>query len=259
MATKQSYLDLMDAVYSKAVANAATTIDPTDKVLTNSINGVLAHLSLNYDSSTGDLEILGKNDGSSVPYVLSTVNLPLDSFLDSVTYDSSTHILTFEWSTTSGKTDTDVDLSGLIDTYSAGNGLALTSGVFSVKIDSASSTALSAGTNGLSLDDSGYVKTLDLGNGLTTSSGKVVVKIDTTSSTALTVSADGLSLNDDDYVKTSGAQTVSGVKTLSSHLVVPNKVSVATNVGTEYATEAQIYKNESDDDQAIADAITDWT
>jgi hypothetical protein len=258
MASKQSYLDLMDAVYDKAVANASTTIDATDKVLTTSINGVLAHLSLNYDNSTGDLQILGKNNPSSIPYVVSTVNLPLDSFLESVTYNSTTHILTFEWNTESGITDTEVDLTGLIDTYTAGNGLNLTTGVFSIKIDSASSNKLTAGTNGLSLDDSGYLKLADLGNGLGTSGGKTVVKVDSASSTALTVTADGIKLDDSTYVKTSGNQSVSGTKTLGSHLVVPSKATVATNVGTEYATEAQVYLNETNDDAAIAAAILEW-
>jgi hypothetical protein len=260
MASKTSYLNLMDAVYNKAVADASTTIDPTDKVLTNSIAGVLAHLSLNYDNSTGDLQILGKNNSSSVPYVLSTVNLPLDSFLDSVTYNSTTHILTFEWSTTSGKSETEIDLTDLIDTYTAGNGLNLVSGAFSIKLDATSSAKLTVSSSGLKLDDTGYLKSTNAGSGIDISStnNNISIKLDSTGSAQLTVGSGGLKLDDSTYVKTSGNQSVNGVKTLGSHLVVPSKTTVATNTGTEYATEAQIYKNETDDNQAIADAITDF-
>ncbi|MDR0618882.1 MAG: hypothetical protein LBG17_03165 [Bacteroidales bacterium] len=214
MATKQSYLDLMEAVYNRAVTDSAVKIDSTDKVLTISANGLKTTLGLSYNGSTGALSITGK-DNSGADHVIATANLPLEMVLESVDYNSTTHILTFEWNTAAGKENTQVDLTGLIDTYTASNGINITSGAVSVKIDSASDTALTVGTAGLKLDGA---------------------KI----------------------VHTSGNETIAGVKTFSTHLVVPAKSSTAGNNSTVYATEAQLYTAEANDNANIASAITDF-
>lgn len=56
-----------------------------------------------------------------------------DSFLDDVAYDSATGKITFTWSMGDGSTKTDeIDVSDLVDTYTAGNGLTLTDNQFAV-------------------------------------------------------------------------------------------------------------------------------
>lgn len=56
-----------------------------------------------------------------------------DSFLDDVDYDASTGKVKFTWKMGDGSTKEDeIDLSGLVDTYTAGEGLKLTAGAFSV-------------------------------------------------------------------------------------------------------------------------------
>ena len=48
--------------------------------------------------------------------------------------------------------------------------------------------------------------------------------------------------DDTEVVKITGDQTVNGVKTFGSEIVLPSKTTAATNSGTKPATEAQVYK-----------------
>lgn len=43
--------------------------------------------------------------------------------ISSVSYDKDTHKLTITWNTSAGHEETVIDLSGLVDVYTAGNGL----------------------------------------------------------------------------------------------------------------------------------------
>ncbi|GHU54917.1 hypothetical protein AGMMS49975_15980 [Clostridia bacterium] len=110
--------------------NISGLIDGNDKILSSSANGFLSSLSLEYDTETGTMTLRGKNGE-----VLSTINLPLESFLENAEFDNTTNILTFSWNTESGIEDMEVDLSGLIQTYTAGDGLAENDGEFRVVID----------------------------------------------------------------------------------------------------------------------------
>lgn len=75
-----------------------------------------------------------------------------DSVLEDVSYDATTRKITFTWKTIDGVTKTDeIDVSDLVDTYTAGNGLALDNNVFSVKLASDNEAFLSADANGLKL------------------------------------------------------------------------------------------------------------
>ena len=86
-------------------------------------------------------------DGTSV----ATFEIPADRFLKSVTYDDVTKVLTFTFFTGSGEETVSVDLSSLVDTYTAGNGLTLSGGVFSIKLKS-SETRLKVDSTGLYID-----------------------------------------------------------------------------------------------------------
>ena len=63
------------------------------------------------------------------------INIPQDQFLESVSFDPETGILTFVFNTSEGQTTTNIDISSLIDTYTAGNGLQVSNNQFSVKLD----------------------------------------------------------------------------------------------------------------------------
>lgn len=79
------------------------------------------------------------------------INIPKDQFLKSVTYNPNTHILTFVWETTTGEQTTTIDISDLIDVYTAGDGLELNNNIFSIKVDPNSSGMLTVSENGINL------------------------------------------------------------------------------------------------------------
>ena len=59
----------------------------------------------------------------------------VDGMLDSVTYDSAAHTMTFTWNTDAGKQATTIDLDDVIAPYTAGNGIDITNNEVSVKLD----------------------------------------------------------------------------------------------------------------------------
>lgn len=83
--------------------------------------------------------------------VAGTINIPQDTFLDNVTFDSSTGDLTFVFNTVSGKQDVVANLSDLIDTYTAGNGLALSNNSFSIKVSDSSQKYVTVTSDGLAI------------------------------------------------------------------------------------------------------------
>lgn len=80
------------------------------------------------------------------------INIPADQFLKDVTFSKTTGILTFTFETSSGEKVVKVDLSKLIDIYTAGNGLDLSeNGVFSIKVDPNTQKYIEVTTNGIKL------------------------------------------------------------------------------------------------------------
>ena len=77
-----------------------------------------------------------------------------DGLLESATYNANTHILTLTFNTDAGKSAIDVDLSTLVDTYTAGNGLYFSDEGhhnFAIKIATGSEEFLSVDANGLKI------------------------------------------------------------------------------------------------------------
>lgn len=62
------------------------------------------------------------------------INIPKDQFLKSASYDTTTKELVFVFETSTGETTTRIDVSSLIDVYTAGNGLTLDNNQFAVKV-----------------------------------------------------------------------------------------------------------------------------
>ena len=92
-------------------------------------------------------------DGKSV----ATFSVPPDKFLKSVDYDEATKMLVFTFVTASGENTVSVDMSSLVDTYTAGLGLSLANAVFSLKIKSAE-TRLKADEGGAFIDLSDIIQ-----------------------------------------------------------------------------------------------------
>ena len=114
-----------------AEQSRATTAENKIKTdLTTEINKKVATVTIEKDS-TNDLQyhllVDGENSGD--------INIPKDQFLSNVVYSRATKVITFTFETTTGTTTTDVNISDLIDTYTAGDGLVLTDDKFSVKKD----------------------------------------------------------------------------------------------------------------------------
>lgn len=110
-------------------------IDTSDKILSQSADGLLTTLSMTYNSDNKTIKLTGKDNTE-----ISTINATdfvVDGMLDSVEFSTESgkeNILVFTWNTDSGKTKTEIDLSKYIDTYNAGNGINLINKVFSVKV-----------------------------------------------------------------------------------------------------------------------------
>ena len=128
-----------------AEQSRATTAENKIKTdLTTEINKKVATVTIEKDS-TNDLQyhllVDGENSGD--------INIPRDQFLSNVVYSSATKVITFTFETTTGTTTTDVNISDLIDTYTAGNGLTLVNNKFSVKKDSASQAYIEVSASGV--------------------------------------------------------------------------------------------------------------
>lgn len=79
------------------------------------------------------------------------ISIPKDRFLKEAYYDPQKKSLIFVFVTADGEQTVPVDISDLVDTYTAGNGLNLTNNKFSVAIDSTSDSYLTVGANGIKL------------------------------------------------------------------------------------------------------------
>lgn len=77
--------------------------------------------------TTGDIEKLAIAKIDATQFIK-------DGVVDDVTYNPDTKILLISFNTSSGKTDVPLDLTGLVDTYTAGNGLTVSNNQFSAKL-----------------------------------------------------------------------------------------------------------------------------
>ena len=83
--------------------------------------------------------------------VVGQINIPKDQFLKHAEYNASTKEIELTCETSDGESVVKVDVSDLVDTYSAGNGLALENNVFSIKLNPESEEYLTVDQNGLKL------------------------------------------------------------------------------------------------------------
>ena len=126
-----------------------TGVAKDDKVL--GLNGTLlsSTLNLKYDSTAKKIQLLGINNA-----VIAEVNASdfiKDGMVNTVSFDPNSKILTITFNTDSGKEDIEVNLSSLVDTYTAGKGIDITKNAVSIKVDSTSEEFLSVDTAGVKI------------------------------------------------------------------------------------------------------------
>lgn len=139
----------------------ALKLNANDKVLTQTSAGLLANLDLTWNTSDG-LKLVGK-DGTEIATV-PAADFIKDGMLESVdlvVLDDGTGTnpqgltdgtyLHFKFNTDGGSKEIYVNVTSLIDVYTAGNGLVLSGKSFSVKIDAASESFLTVGPDGVKL------------------------------------------------------------------------------------------------------------
>lgn len=96
------------------------------------------------------LHLKGK-DGADVA-TLDMSKFVVDGMIESVTYDKEKHTLTITWNTAAGKQPITIDLSNLIDIYTAGNGIEVSdNGVISIKLAEGNQDYLVLNEKGLKL------------------------------------------------------------------------------------------------------------
>ena len=125
------------------------SINSNDKVLTQSNDGLFANINLTWDKTEG-LKLIGKD--STAIATIPASDFIKDGMLDNATYDEKTHKITLTFNTAAeGKQPIELNLSDLVDTYEAGNGLELTGKVFSIKksAEADSEGFLKVGTDGI--------------------------------------------------------------------------------------------------------------
>lgn len=90
--------------------------------------------------------------------IAGTINIPADQFLKSVEYSAEDKSLTFVFNTSEGEQTSVVDLSYLVDTYVAGNGIELIENGFSIKLDPSSESYLSVSEAGIKVEGINEIK-----------------------------------------------------------------------------------------------------
>ena len=116
-----------------------------------------SELTANVNSKVSAVEIR-KNSASDLQYTLyvdekpcGDINIPEDQFLKSVDYDPVSKKITFVFKTTEGEITSVINVSDLVDTYTAGNGLKLDENKFSVQVSEGSESYLSVTEGGVKL------------------------------------------------------------------------------------------------------------
>lgn len=168
------------------VASVELKLNSNEQILNQDSNGLSATLKLSLNNDTGVLSLLGKGG-----VAISSVDFPVESILKDSSFDVDTGILTLTFNTSKGDQVVKVDLSGLIDVYSAGVGLSLSAGgEFSVKKSASSESFLTVDSKGIAVTGINSAISSAISSAInttlkvtTTGSGNVVTSISKTSDT----------------------------------------------------------------------------
>lgn len=128
-----------------------------DKLLSLSGDKIASTIGFSYDSNAKKIKLTGVNNeeiGS-----VDTTDFIKDGMLSKAEFNESNHVLTLTFNTDAGEEPITVDLSKLVDTYKAGNGLSLaTDGTFSVDTSVIATKSSVDNLNGGTLNITGYTK-----------------------------------------------------------------------------------------------------
>lgn len=131
-------------------AATVTGVATDDKVLGLTGTKLSSTLNLKYDSTGKKIQLLGIGDALIAE--VNAADFIKDGMVSNVSFDSASKILTITFNTDSGKEAIPVDLSSLVDIYTAGNGIDITKNVVSIKVDPTSEEGfLSIGTAGMKI------------------------------------------------------------------------------------------------------------
>ena len=131
-------------------AATVTGVATDDKVLGLTGTKLSSTLNLKYDSTGKKIQLLGIEDALIAE--VNAADFIKDGMVSNVSFDSASKILTITFNTDSGKEAIPVDLSSLVDIYTAGNGIDITKNVVSIKVDPTSEEGfLSIGTAGMKI------------------------------------------------------------------------------------------------------------
>lgn len=152
----------LDSDYKAADTQLQSTIDDLTTGLTNEVNRateaenkIKSDLTVEINKKVASVTI-EKNSTSDLQYTLyvdgkpsGEVNIPKDQLLTNVEYLAGEKIIRFTFETTSGVSVTDVNVTDLVDTYIAGDGLTLVDNKFSVKKSDGSQSYLEVTADGV--------------------------------------------------------------------------------------------------------------
>lgn len=116
--------DASRAVDVTIPAATVTGVKSDDKVLSLANKELSTTLGLTYDSANKKINLTGI--GSAVIASVDATDFIKDGMVEGVSFDPDTKNLTITFNTESGKEDIEVDLSDLVDTYTAGTGITIT-------------------------------------------------------------------------------------------------------------------------------------
>ena len=217
-------------------------INSSDKVLTQSGDGLLANINLTWDKADG-LKLVGK-DGAEIATIPAT-DFIKDGMLENVTLEENPGgqaagtYLHFVFNTDAKKTDIYVNVTELIDIYTGSNGVQVSGKNISAVRDSSSESFLSIGASG--------IKVSGVQDAINTAQQTVQKAIDKVE-LSVGLATDGSHVpTSGNY--TSGASTVVGEIAALDTQVKTNEVAIAAETSRATAEETRITDTVIGEDQ----------
>lgn len=131
--------DASRAVNVTIPAATVTGVKSGDKVLALANKELSTTLGLTYDSATKKINLTGI--GSAVIASVDATDFIKDGMVEGVSFNPDTKMLTITFNTESGKEDIEVDLSDLVNTYTAGTGITITGNSIAVNTNTIATVA----------------------------------------------------------------------------------------------------------------------
>lgn len=158
-ATTKSDKALSDAkAYTDAAVEKINTVEDSLSTSIDELKAKDVEIETSLAKKIEKVELV-KNSQSDLQYILqvdgvpvSEINIPEDQFLKSVTYEEGSQTLVFVFKTSEGEITSNINISDLVDTYLAGNGLILEGNTFSVRKANLSESYLTVTADGVSIN-----------------------------------------------------------------------------------------------------------